>query len=63
MRSYLAVVFAVVVVFGAKLVLFPAPAAETGLQAVKAGTLDVLQMHVDHPGMKALPLLGAQDPT
>jgi hypothetical protein len=64
MRSHhaIAVVAAVLIAFGVKLFFFSAPAAEADIHAVKGDSMNVLQMHIDHPNMKNLPTQDVKDP-
>jgi len=45
-----------------KLFFFSAPAAEADIFAVKNGSMNVLQLHIDHPNIKSLPVLDVRDP-
>jgi hypothetical protein len=58
----IAVVAVVLIGFGVKWFFFPAPAAEADIHAVRNGSMNVLQMHVDHPNMKDLPVVDVKDP-
>jgi hypothetical protein len=64
LRIGITVVFAVLALagLGAKLTLFPAPAAESGLRGVKVGSMNVLQMHIELPGVRNLPVLDVKEP-
>jgi hypothetical protein len=64
MRLYrgIAVVAVILIGFGVKLFFFPAPTAEPDTHAVKNGSMNVLQMHIDHPNIKNLPVLDVKDP-
>jgi hypothetical protein len=53
----IAVVAAILVAFGAKLFFFSPPIAEPGAN----GNMNVLQMHVDHPNIKSLPVQNVND--
>jgi hypothetical protein len=60
---YAAAVVAVILIgFGVKLFFFSAPAAEADIHAVKKGSMNVHQMHIDHPSIKTLPVLDVKDP-
>ena len=60
---YVITVVAVILTgFGVKLIFFSAPTAEADLDAVKNGSMNVLQMHIDHPNIKNLPVLDVKDP-
>jgi hypothetical protein len=37
-------------------------AAEADIPAVKNGSMNILQMHIDHPNIKNLPVLDNKDP-
>jgi hypothetical protein len=56
------VVAVILIGFGVKVFFFPAPIAEADLHAVKNGSMNVLQMHIDHPNVKDLPVLDVKDP-
>ena len=56
------VVAVILIGFGVKLFFFSAPSAEADLHAVKNGSMNVLQMHIDHPNIKTLPVLDVKDP-
>jgi hypothetical protein len=58
----IAIVAVILIAFGVKLLFFSAPAAEADMQANKNGSMDVLQMHIDHPNIKNLPVLDVKDP-
>jgi hypothetical protein len=64
MRSHhaIAVVAAILIALGVKLLFFSAPAAEADIHAVKSDSMNVLQMHIDHPNMKNLPVQDVKDP-
>jgi len=63
MRLYyaIAVVAAILIGFGVKL-LFRAPAVEAGIHTDANASMNILQMHIDHPNMKDLPVLDVKDP-
>jgi hypothetical protein len=56
------VVAVILIGFGVKLFFFSAPSAEADLHAVKNSSMNVLQMHIDHPNIKTLPVLDVKDP-
>ena len=58
----IAIVAVILVGFGVKLFFFSAPTAEADVYAVKNGSMNVLQMHIDHPNIKTLPVLDVKDP-
>jgi hypothetical protein len=58
----IAVVAVALIGFGVKLLFFSAPAAEADIHAVKNGSMNVLQMHIDHPNITTLPVLDVKDP-
>jgi hypothetical protein len=58
----IAVVAVVLIGFGVKLFFSLAPAAEPDIHAVKNGSMNVLQMHIDHQNIKNLPVLDVKDP-
>jgi hypothetical protein len=53
----IAVVAVILIVFGAKLFFFSSPIAEADVH----GTMNIYQMHVDHPNMKDLPVQKVRD--
>jgi hypothetical protein len=58
----IAVVAVILIGFGVKLFFFSAPAAEANLHAVENASMNVLQMHIDHPNMKTVPVQDITDP-
>jgi hypothetical protein len=44
------------------LFFFSGPAVEADIHAVKGDSMNVLQMHIDHPNMKNLPVQDVNDP-
>jgi hypothetical protein len=62
MRAHhgIAVVAIILTGLGMKLFFFPAPAAEAD---TPAASVNVLQMHKDHPNMKNLPVQKTHDMT
>jgi hypothetical protein len=58
----IALVAVVLIGFGVKVFFFSAPAAEADIHAVKTGSMNVLQMHIDHPKIKELPVLDVENP-
>lgn len=56
-----AVVAVILIGFGAKLFFFPTPAAEANIHAVPSASMNVLQMHVDYPNIKNLPVQNVHD--
>lgn len=65
MRAHhaLAVVAVMLIGFGMKLFFFSAPAAEADTQAVSHASMNVLQMHIDHPNLKKMPVQKMHDMT
>ena len=56
MRTHhaIAVVAVMLIGFGVKLFFFPAPAAEADTPAVASASMNILQMHINHPNIKNL---------
>jgi hypothetical protein len=65
MRAHhaIAVVAVVLIGFGVKLFFFPTRTAEADTPAVTNASMNVLQMHIDHPNMKNLPVQKLDDRT
>jgi hypothetical protein len=57
----IAVVAVILIGFGVKL-LFRAPAVEAGTPTGANASMNILQMHRDHPNIKNLPVLDVKDP-
>jgi hypothetical protein len=57
-----AVVAVILIGFGVKLFFFSVPAAEADTYAVKNGSMNVLQLDIDYPNIKNLPMLDVKDP-
>ena len=57
MRAHhtIAVVAIIIISFGVKVFFFSAPTAEADIQGVPSASMDVLQMHIDHPNRNDLP--------
>jgi hypothetical protein len=53
----IAVITVILIAFGAKLFFFSPPIAEPGID----GTMNIHQMHVEHPNMKDLPVQKVND--
>jgi len=64
MRLYyvIAVVAAILIGFGVKLLFLPAPAVEAGIHPGANANMNILQMDINHPNMKNLPALDVKDP-
>jgi hypothetical protein len=62
LRYAIAVVAVILIGFGLRLFFFVAPAAEADIFAVKNGSMNILQLHIDHPNIKNLPVLEVKDP-
>jgi predicted acyltransferase len=62
-RHGIAVVAVILIGLGIKLLFFPAPAAEANTPAVASASMNVLQMHKDHPNIKSLEPQKLQDMT
>ena len=58
----IAVVAVILIGFGVKLFFFSAPPAEADIHVVKNDSMNILQMHIDHPNIKTLPVLDVKDP-
>ena len=58
----IAVVAVILIGFGVKLFFFSAPAVEAGIHTGANASMNILQMHIDHPNMKNLPALDVKDP-
>jgi hypothetical protein len=58
----IAVVAVILIGSGVKLLFFSAPAAEADMHGVKNGSMNVLQLHIDYPYIKNLPVLDVKDP-
>jgi hypothetical protein len=65
MRAHHAIVVVAIMMigFGVKLFFFPAPVAEADTLAVPSASMDIRQMHVDHPNTKNLPVQKLHDMT
>ena len=65
MRAHhaLAVVAVMLIGFGMKLLFFSAPAAEADTQAVSHDSINVIQMHIDHPNKNNMPTQKMHDMT
>jgi hypothetical protein len=64
MRPYLAIaiVLILVVLFAGKMFLFPKPAAQARSPAATTASMDVFQMHLDHPAIRQLPDQTVKEP-
>jgi hypothetical protein len=64
MRSHyaIAVVAVILIGFGVKLFFFRAPAVEAGVAPGANASMNILQIHRDHPNIKDLPVLDVKDP-
>jgi predicted acyltransferase len=64
MRAHHVIVVAAVILvgFGVKLFFFSAPAVEAGILTGANASMNILQMHIDYPKMKNLPVLDIKDP-
>jgi hypothetical protein len=62
MRSHhvVAIVVVLIIGFGAKVLFFSSPAAEA--EVPNNASMNILQMHLDHPNIKALPVEDVKDP-
>jgi hypothetical protein len=58
----IAVGAAILIAFGVMRFLVPAPAVEGGIYTGANASMNILQMHIDHPKMKDLPVLDVKDP-
>ena len=58
----IAVVAVILIVFGVKLFFFQAPAVEAGIPPGANASMNILQIHSDHPNVKDLPVLLVKDP-
>jgi hypothetical protein len=58
----IAVAAVILVGFGVKLFFFSAPAVEAGIHSGEDARMNVLQMHIDYPNMKNLPVQDVKDP-
>ena len=65
MRAHhaIAVVAVMLIGFGVKLFLFSASTAEADTQAVSHASMNVFQMHIDHPNLKNMPVQKMHDMT
>lgn len=63
MRAHhaIAVVAVILISFGVKMFFFSAPTAEANIHAGPSASMDVLQLHVDHPNRNNLPLQKLHD--
>ena len=57
----IAVVAVILIGFGVKL-FFRAPAVEAGMHTDANASMNILQMHSDHPNIKNIPALDVKDP-
>ena len=64
MRAYhvIAVAAVILVGFGVKLFFFSVPTVEVGIHAGEEASMNILQMHIDYPKMKNLPVQDVKDP-
>ena len=62
LRYPIAVVAVILIGFGVKLFFLRASAVEVGINPGANASVDILQMHRDHPNMKNLPVLDLKDP-
>jgi hypothetical protein len=62
LRYAIAVVAVILIGFGVKLFFLRPSAVKVGINAGANASMDILQMHRDHPNMKNLPVLGLEDP-
>ena len=64
MRSYhvIAIVAVLLVGLGVKVLYFPSRAAEAEPRVRPEATMDILQMHFDHPHIKDLPEQRVEEP-
>jgi hypothetical protein len=64
MRAYhvIAVAAVILVGFGVKLFFFSVPTVEAGIHAGEDARMNILQMHIDYPKMKNLPVQDVKDP-
>jgi hypothetical protein len=58
----IAVVAVILIVFGVKLFFFQAPAVEAGIPPGSNASMNILQIHRDHPNIKDFPVLDVKDP-
>ena len=65
MRAHhvIAVVAVLIIGLGAKQYFFPPMQAEADIHAVPSASMNVLQMHIDHPNIKNLPVEKMHDMT
>ena len=65
MRAHhvIAVVTVLIIGLGAKQFFFPATEAEADIRAVPSASMNVFQMHIDHPNMKNIPVQKIHDMT
>jgi hypothetical protein len=65
MRAHhaIAVVAVILIGFGVKLFFFSTPAAEADTHAIPSASMNVLQMHIDHPNRNNLPVQKMHDMT
>jgi hypothetical protein len=57
-----AVVVVILIAFGVKLVFFSTPMGDADPHAGENASMNVFQMHIDHPKMKSLPIEDVKDP-
>ena len=65
MRAHhiIAVAAVLIIGLGAKQFFFPATEAEADIHAAPSASMDVLQMHIDHPNITNLPVQKMRDMT
>jgi predicted acyltransferase len=61
-RYAIAVIAFILIGFGVKLIFLRAPSVEAGMNSGANASIDILQMHRDHPNIKSLPVLDVKDP-
>ena len=63
MRAHhvIAVVAVILVSFGVKMFFFSAPTAEADIHAGPSASMDILQLHIDHPNRNNLPVQKMHD--
>ena len=63
MRAHhaIAVVTVILISFGVKMFFFSAPTAEADIHAGPSASMDILQLHIDHPNRNNLPVQKMHD--
>ena len=58
----IAIIVVLLIGVGVKMIFFPKSAAEAQLRVPTTASMNVLQMHLDRPGMRGLPEQNIKEP-